>query len=413
MRDENKNYNLEEDDEDEDFMIGGTDDDLDEKPEEPEVEEEEVEDRVDKKPERKVTLDKATDPEGANTKKKKKEIIHDEEEEDDYDYDDDDDEEEGGGKKKIIIIAIIVAAAVAAAGVCTYQKLKGNNEGTHQEQQAAEVTETPTPEADSASEDSDYEEDFGDDSTETDDSADSADTDSDSAYDSADEDDSTDENDALPTSTPKPLPTATPMPTDVPDTEENADDVDVNNETGSTEAESTGDTTVADSDSQSQEPAGVIFLGDERFRTMANYASGQSDLWECSASGDFSWMTDTAYPDVDTKIGNGTKIFISMGINDLDNYQAYASSINTKAKEWQDEGASVYFVAVGPVSAESTTSNQKISTFNTYMYQNLSIPFIDAYNHLVSSGFSTTDGQDYDEATSTELYNYLNSLIGR
>ena len=203
------------------------------------------------------------------------------------------------------------------------------------------------------------------------------------------------------------------MPTDVPDTEENADDVDVNNETGSTEAESTGDTTVADSDSQSQEPAGVIFLGDERFRTMANYASGQSDLWECSASGDFSWMTDTAYPDVDTKIGNGTKIFISMGINDLDNYQAYASSINTKAKEWQDEGASVYFVAVGPVSAESTTSNQKISTFNTYMYQNLSIPFIDAYNHLVSSGFSTTDGQDYDEATSTELYNYLNSLIGR
>ena len=124
-------------------------------------------------------------------------------------------------------------------------------------------------------------------------------------------------------------------------------------------------------------------------------------------------MTDTAYPDVDTKIGNGTKVFINMGINDIDNYQAYASSINTKAKEWQDKGASVYFVAVGPVSAESTTSNQKISTFNTYMYQNLSIPFIDAYNHLVSSGFSTTDGQDYDEATSTELYNYLNGLIGR
>lgn len=414
MREEDKNYNLEEDDEDENFMIGGTDDDLDEEPEEPEGPEgeEEAEARVNKKPERKITPNKAADTERVNTKKEKKEIIHDEEEEeDDYDYDDDDDEEENGGKKKIIIIAIIVAAAVAAAGVCTYQKLKGNNEGTHQEQQTAEVTETPTPEADSASEDSDYEEDFGDDSTETDDGADSADADSDST--DEDEDGSTDENDAMPTSTPKPLPTATPIPTDIPNTEEDTDVVDANNETDSTEAENTGDTTVADSDSQSQEPAEVIFLGDERFRTMANYASGQSDLWECSASGDFSWMTDTAYPDVDTKIGNGTKIFISMGINDLDNYQAYASSINTKAKEWQDKGASVYFVAVGPVSAESTTSNQKISTFNTYMYQNLSIPFIDAYNHLVSSGFSTTDGQDYDEATSTELYNYLNSLIGR
>ena len=36
MREEDKNYNLEEDDEDENFMIGGTDDDLDEEPEEPE-----------------------------------------------------------------------------------------------------------------------------------------------------------------------------------------------------------------------------------------------------------------------------------------------------------------------------------------------------------------------------------------
>ena len=40
MKDEDKNYNLEEDDEDEDFMIGGTNDDLDEEPEEPEALEE-------------------------------------------------------------------------------------------------------------------------------------------------------------------------------------------------------------------------------------------------------------------------------------------------------------------------------------------------------------------------------------
>lgn len=40
MKDEDKNYNLEEDDEDEDFMIGGTNDDIDEEPEEPEREEE-------------------------------------------------------------------------------------------------------------------------------------------------------------------------------------------------------------------------------------------------------------------------------------------------------------------------------------------------------------------------------------
>ena len=57
MREEDKNYNLEEDDEDENFMIGGTDDDLDEEPEEPEGPEgeEEAEARVNNKPERKIT----------------------------------------------------------------------------------------------------------------------------------------------------------------------------------------------------------------------------------------------------------------------------------------------------------------------------------------------------------------------
>ena len=68
MREEDKNYNLEEDDEGENFMIGGTDDDLDEEPEGPEVEEE-AEARVNKKPERKTTPNKAADTERANTKK--------------------------------------------------------------------------------------------------------------------------------------------------------------------------------------------------------------------------------------------------------------------------------------------------------------------------------------------------------
>ena len=76
MREEDKNYNLEEDDEDENFMIGGTDDDLDEEseePEEPEVPEgeEEAEARVNNKLERKTTPNKAADTERANTKKEK------------------------------------------------------------------------------------------------------------------------------------------------------------------------------------------------------------------------------------------------------------------------------------------------------------------------------------------------------
>ena len=188
------------------------------------------------------------------------------------------------------------------------------------------------------------------------------------------------------------------MPTDTPNTAESTDVADANNETDSTEAENTGDTTVADSDSQSQEPAGVIFLGDERFRTMANYASGQSDLWECSASGDFSWMTDT---------------FLSASRSARMEAIVFGEISPKISMTSVKSPVPIPTAWLPPILLASTTSNQKITTFNTYMYQNLSIPFIDAYNHLVSSGFSTTDGQDYDEATSTELYNYLNSLIGR
>lgn len=47
------------------------------------------------------------------------------------------------------------------------------------------------------------------------------------------------------------------------------------------------------------------------------------------------------------------------------------------------------------------------------MYQNLNIPFIDAYNYLVEQGFETTDGQTYTDATSKTIYDYLMRLIGR
>ena len=77
---------------------------------------------------------------------------------------------------------------------------------------------------------------------------------------------------------------------------------------------------------------------------MANVATGETSLWECSSTGDYSWMTETAYPDVDSRVGKGTKVFISMGFNDLTAYQSYATSINAKAAEWQAKGAEVYFV---------------------------------------------------------------------
>ena len=311
----------------------------------------------------------------------------DEYEDDDDEYDDDDDEDdEEDNKGKIIIISILIAIVIAAAGIFVYQKLKADSDAQNQSEVQTEVM-TNESELDSE-------------------------TESETAVATETE---TESETPAPTSTPKPVPSATPTPTPFPDdvdTEGNMDDYDGSDYDIDIDDNTSEDTDIA---IDSAEPANIIFLGDSRFREMANVVTGDAVLWECSATGNYSWMTDTAYPDVDSRVGAGTKILINIGINDLDMYQSYAASINAKAKEWKEEGASVYYVSVGPVAKDSMISNQQIADFNTYMFQNLDkevVPFIDAYNYLVENGFNTNDGQVYDNATNTSLYGYLTGLIG-
>lgn len=420
-----KNKKTTEDDlEEKDVIIGAEeaddeieDDDLEEDDsyeEEAEEEEEEPEEEPSKKSKpQKSKPSKPSNPQKEPKKKaKKKHEEYEDEYEDDEEYEDDDyDDEEGGGKTKIIIIAVVIAAAVAAAGIFMYNKITKDNEAEQQRQEQMEQqqqvedtqkeiqAENEAEAKKNAEENPDTEEEEEDEATPT----------------------PTDEPAA--TSTPKPLPTATPTVTPFP--EETTDDdvyhtpddndgvVDVSNEgtTGgiSNDTENT-------QPEVTQAPAGAIFVGDSRFRAMANIATDNSDLWECSSTGDYNWLTGTAFTDVDPRVGKGTKVFISIGINDLTQYQSYASAIVAKAQEWNAKGATVYFVSVGPVGSDSYILNQDIVNYNTYLYQsfaNAGVYYIDAYNYLVQAGYDTTDGENYTDATSMALYNYINSLIGR
>ena len=304
--------------------------------------------------------------------KEPKEDIWDDDEDDEYEDDDDDDEYEGGSNTKIILVSILIAALIAAIAIVAYQNFKAKPDAAAPAQ--TELTETETEENTEAAVTEAPE-------TET----------------------------AAPTATPKPLPTATPLPvTPEPETDSIIPD---ETETPYTEGSTEDDMSLTAG--EGTETAHVILLGDSRFREMANVVSGDAVLWECSATGDYNWLVETAYPDVDSRVGAGTKILINIGINDLNMSQSYAQSINQKAKEWVDKGASVYYVSVGPVAKESAVSNEEIANFNTYMFQNLdkdTIPFIDAYNYLVSQGFATT-GDVYDNATNTALYQYLMDLV--
>lgn len=416
-----KNKKTPEDDlEEKDVIIGAEeaddeieDDDLEEDDsyeEEAEEEEEEPEEEPSKKSKPQKSNPSKPQKEPKKKAKKKQEEYEDEEEyEDDDEYDDDYDNDEGGGKTKIIIIAVVIAAAVAAAGIFMYNKITKDNEAEQQrqeqiEQQAqADEAQKKIQEANEAEAKKNAEENQD--------------------VDDEEEETPTPTEEPVATSTPKPLPTATPTVTPFP--EETTDDVyhtpddnngvvDVSNE-GTTGGIS-NDNTESTQPEVTQAPAGVIFVGDSRFRAMANIATDNSDLWECSSTGDYNWLTGTAFTDVDPRVGKGTKVFISIGINDLTQYQSYASAIVAKAQEWNAKGATVYFVSVGPVGSDSYILNQDIVNYNTYLYQsfaNAGVYYIDAYNYLVQAGYDTTDGENYTDATSMALYNYINSLIGR
>lgn len=419
-----KNKKTTEDDlEEKDVIIGAEeaddeieDDDIeddDSYEEEAEKKEEEPEEEPLKKSKpQKSQLSKPQNEPKKKAKKEQEEYEDEGEDEDDDEYDDDDyDDDEGGGKTKIIIIAVVIAAAVAVAGIFMYNKITKDNEAEQQrqeqieQQEQADEAQKKIQEANEAEAKKNAEE-------------------NPDVEDEEEEETPTPTEEPAATSTPKPLPTATPTVTPFP--EETTDDdvyytpddndgvVDVSNE-GTTGGIS-NDNIENTQPEVTQVPAGVIFVGDSRFRAMANIATDNSDLWECSSTGDYNWLTGTAFTDVDPRVGKGTKVFISIGINDLTQYQSYASAIVAKAQEWNAKGATVYFVSVGPVGSDSYILNQDIVNYNTYLYQsfaNAGVYYIDAYNYLVQAGYDTTDGENYTDATSMALYNYINSLIGR
>ena len=157
----------------------------------------------------------------------------------------------------------------------------------------------------------------------------------------------------------------------------------------------------------------AIMIGDSRCVQMKSHVGAGSDTWSCKGSMGLNWMKNTGVPNVESKIGNGTKIVIMMGVNDLYQPEAYISYINQKASTWASKGAKTYFVSVNPVDGSYSNLTSKIVSFNNKLKNGLNsnVRYIDTYNYLVSSGFNTSDGLHYKSDTSRKIYNYIKSNI--
>ena len=108
----------------------------------------------------------------------------------------------------------------------------------------------------------------------------------------------------------------------------------------------------------------VIMIGDSRCVQMKSHVGAGSDTWSCKGSMGLNWMKNTGVPNVESKIGNGTKIVLMMGVNDLYQPEAYISYINQKASTWASKGAKTYFVSVNPVDGSYSNLTSKIVSFN-------------------------------------------------
>lgn len=165
--------------------------------------------------------------------------------------------------------------------------------------------------------------------------------------------------------------------------------------------------------------AGIVFIGDSRMVTLREAV--ENNLGVCPAAviakngSRYEWFHDTAIPQADKIIGNGSKVVINMGVNDLSDADKYAKDINYWAAVWSARGAQVYCASVNPVWANSHgITQERVSLFNSGLQSRLipQVIWLDSHGYLMQSGVHATDGLHYKDDTNLVLYNYYMTMIG-
>ncbi len=153
------------------------------------------------------------------------------------------------------------------------------------------------------------------------------------------------------------------------------------------------------------DPSDVLIIGDSRCVMMKSATGGGGVSWICQKSKGYKWLETTAIPEAEEMIGNGTRVVINLGVNDVGNVNRYAALVNAKAAEWAERGAVTYYVSVNPVSDNARVSEAQVEFFNNQIRGQLSgIRWIDTHGYLMSDGFNATDGIHYDNATSVKIF---------
>ena len=160
--------------------------------------------------------------------------------------------------------------------------------------------------------------------------------------------------------------------------------------------------------SVAQAAAGVVFIGDSRMVQMNEDIPGNPCIWVAENGQGYDWFYEKGAPIADHYIGNGSKVLINFGVNDVRNIDKYIPFVNAKAAEWTARGAKVYYASVNPVWNYPRVTNEQIEAFNVKLQANLipQVTWIDSYHYLMQSGFYLVDGVHYDDASNQKIYHF-------
>lgn len=154
----------------------------------------------------------------------------------------------------------------------------------------------------------------------------------------------------------------------------------------------------------------LIYMGDSRIVGMMSSITNKSITYIAQSGAGYSWLVDSAIPELANKIEGKKFIVLAFGVNDLGN----AANYLTKYQELKDTypNVNIYIMSVNPVDeakeAENgyTVTNESIENFNETMKNSFGENYIDAYAQI-KDNFETEDGVHY----TTETYKKIHEIV--
>ncbi len=158
-----------------------------------------------------------------------------------------------------------------------------------------------------------------------------------------------------------------------------------------------------------------IFVGDSRTVQMQMAVGSADKIYIAKIGEGYNYFKNTALPQIYANAGNGTKMIINFGVNDLANASKYIKLVNDNIDAWTNAGMTVYYASVTPVGNIQNVSNAQIEAFNSRLQAELDprVNWIDSYSYLQQTGFSSADGLHYSADTYRSIYSYYMSVINQ